>query len=175
MTRDYTLVPANSATVSAMASKKKTAARKTAGRTARKKTAASRPVRRKPESLRLRGASPSFTVDDVQKSLAFYRDVLGFTVDQRWEGDGVLQGVELKAGDVLFMLAQDDWKKGRDRKKGVGFRLYCSTVQDVDVLAERIRRAGGQILEGPRDEPWGARAFTIEDPDGFKITISRSR
>jgi uncharacterized glyoxalase superfamily protein PhnB len=154
-----------------MASKKKTA-RKSAGKTARKR-AARRPVRHKPESLRLRGVAPSFTVDDVHKSLAFYRDVLGFTVDQRWEGGGVLQGVELKAGNVVFMIAQDDWKKGRDREKGVGFRLYCRTAQDVDALADRIKAAGGKLLQEPRDEPWGSRAFTVEDLDGFKITISR--
>jgi lactoylglutathione lyase len=154
-----------------MASKKKTA-RKSAGKTARKK-APRRPKRHKPETLRLRGVAPSFTVDDVQKSLAFYRDVLGFTVDQRWEEGGTLQGVELKAGTVVFMIGQDDWKKGRDREKGVGFRLYCRTAQDVDALADRIKAAGGRLLHEPRDEPWGSRAFTVEDPDGFKITISR--
>jgi uncharacterized glyoxalase superfamily protein PhnB len=154
-----------------MASKKKTA-RKSAGQTARKR-ATRRPVRHRPESLRLRGVAPSFTVDDLQKSLVFYRDVLGFTVDQRWEEGGTLQGVELKAGTVVFMIAQDDWKKGRDRDKGIGFRLYCRTVQDVDALAGRIKAAGGRLLQEPRDEPWGARAFTVEDPDGFKITISR--
>ena len=70
-----------------------------------------------------------------QKSLAFYRDVLGFTLKERWEQDGALHGVEMVAGSVTFWLGQDDWKKGRDRVKGQGFRMYCGTSQDVDAIA----------------------------------------
>ena len=43
----------------------------------------------------------------------------------------------------MFMIGQDDWKKGRDRVKGEGFRLYCQTTQDVDRLAEGIKARGG--------------------------------
>ena len=74
-------------------------------------------------------------MNDIQKSLAFYRDVLGFTPKERWEQDGALQGVEMVAGGVSFWLGQDDWKKGRDRVKGQGFRMYCETSQDVDAIA----------------------------------------
>ena len=82
-------------------------------------------------------------------------------------------GVEISAGPVVFMLGQDDWKKGRDRVKGDGFRLYCDTAQDIDRLAQRIKAQGGSLAAEPRDEPWGARALTVEDPDGFKITVSK--
>jgi uncharacterized glyoxalase superfamily protein PhnB len=157
-----------------MATKKKPArktAKKAAKRTAR--TAARRPKRKKPETLRIRSAAPSFTVADVEKSLAWYRDVMGFVVSDRWEGAGKLMGVEMVAGGVVFMLAQDDWKRGRDRVKGEGFRLYCTTAQDVDALARQIQARGGRLDQEPRDEPWGARAFAVTDPDGFKITIAR--
>ena len=135
------------------------------------------PARRKAspsrsKGLSLTGVSPSFTVDDVEASLKFYRDVLGFGVGERWEDNGKLLGVELSAGRSVFMIGQDDWKKGRDRQKGVGFRLYCETDQDVDRLAEGIRSRGGTV-DGPHDEEWGGRAFTFDDPDGFKVTISR--
>jgi uncharacterized glyoxalase superfamily protein PhnB len=128
--------------------------------------------RRQPESLRLRSASPSFTVNDLQKSLAFYRDVLGFTEKERWERDGALHGVELVAGRVSVFLAQDDWQKGRDRAKGQGFRIYCDTAQDIDALARQIQERGGALAEEPKDQPWGGRDFAVVDPDGFKITIS---
>jgi uncharacterized glyoxalase superfamily protein PhnB len=119
----------------------------------------------------LRSAGPSFTVNDVEKSLAWYRDVLGFVVKHRWEHEGKLAGVEMAAGGVIFMLGQDDWKKGRDRAKGEGVRIYCSTVQDVDELASRIKARGGTLTQEPRDEPWGTRDFALADPDGYKITI----
>jgi catechol 2,3-dioxygenase-like lactoylglutathione lyase family enzyme len=145
--------------------------RKAAPRAAARKTPA-RPLRQQPESLRLRSAGPSFTVNDIQRSLAFYRDVLGFTVKERWEKDGALHGVELVAGQVSFWLGQDDWKKGRDRAKGQGFRMYCGTAQDIDTLAARVRERGETLAEEPKDEPWGGRDFAVVDPDGFKITFT---
>jgi uncharacterized glyoxalase superfamily protein PhnB len=137
----------------------------------RKKT----PKRGQQKGLSLRNVGPSFTVDDVEKSLAFYRDVMGFEVGERWEENGKVLGVELKAGPVMFMIGQDDWKKGRDRQKGVGFRLYCQTDQDVDKLAAGIKSRGGRLVQEPKDEEWGGRAFTVDDPDGFRITISNSK
>lgn len=158
---------------------KKTAAKKTTAkqRAARKPAAASRKrataSRRQPESLRLRSVGPSLTVADIQKSLAFYRDVLGFVEKERWEHAGVLGGVELAAGSVRFWIGQDDWKKGRDRVKGVGFRMYCTTSQDIDVLATQIKARGGELVQEPRDLPWGGREIGLVDPDGFAITIAR--
>jgi uncharacterized glyoxalase superfamily protein PhnB len=130
-------------------------------------------VRASAETLKMSSASPGFTVNDLEKSLAWYRDVLGFVVEERWEEGGKLAGVSLRAGDVTFMIGQDDWKKGRDRKKGEGFRLYCETKQDVDALAGKIKARGGTLDQEPHDEPWGTRAFALTDPDGFKITIAR--
>ena len=127
--------------------------------------------RTEPESLRLRNLSPALTVDDLERSLAFYVDALGFTVEERWEEEGKLQGVMLLAGTCRLGLSQDDWKKGRDRQKGVGFRLYAETAQDLDALGARLREHGVEP-DGPKVEPWGNRALTVEDPDGFKLTLS---
>jgi catechol 2,3-dioxygenase-like lactoylglutathione lyase family enzyme len=126
-------------------------------------------------SLALNDASPSFTVDDLDKSLAWYRDVLGFGVEETWKDVGKIVGVSLRAGDVAFMIGQDDWKKGRDRKKGEGFRLFCKTKGSVDDLAKRIEAKGGRLDHGPADEPWGVRDISLTDPDGFKITIAADK
>jgi uncharacterized glyoxalase superfamily protein PhnB len=151
----------------------KAPAPKSAKRVVRRNRAApARPVRKKPESLRLRSASPSLTVNDIETSLAFYRDVLRFTVKERWEEEGALRGVELVAGTVTFWISQDDWKKGRDRIKGQGFRIYVTTAQDVDALAEGIKTQWGTLAEEPKDQPWGGRDFAVVDPDGFTITIA---
>jgi len=124
--------------------------------------------------LALRSASPSFTVNDLDRSLAFYRDVLGFGVEETWKDDDKIVGISLRAGDVSFMIGQDDWKKGRDRKKGEGFRIYCETKKDVDALAKSIESKGGRLDSGPTNQPWGVRDISLTDPDGFKITIARS-
>jgi lactoylglutathione lyase len=130
--------------------------------------------RQQPESLRLRSITPVFTVNDLQRSIAFYRDGLGFFVSEKWEEGGQLQGVMLKAGGCHLGLSQDDFSKGRDRPKGVGFRISCETLQDVDMFAERLKVFGGTIIEGP-GERWDNYSFTAEDPDGFKITIGKAK
>lgn len=128
---------------------------------------------RKPETLRLSSLEPSFTVNDLERSVRFYTEVLGFIVSERWTEGGVLRGVMLKAGMCDLGLSQDDWAKGRDRQKGQGMRIWCKTAQDVDALAARIKAAGGRLTEEPKDQPWGARSFSVEDPDGFHLTIYR--
>ena len=84
-----------------MATKKKKA-RKPAKAKSTKAGAARPRARRQPETLRLRGVSPSFTANDLQRSIAFYRDVLGFVVGDEWRGEnGVLTGCEMHAGSVV--------------------------------------------------------------------------
>jgi catechol 2,3-dioxygenase-like lactoylglutathione lyase family enzyme len=130
--------------------------------------------RQQPESLRLRSVVPTFTVNDLERSVAWYRDGLGFLVSDRWEEGGRLEGVMLKAGACQMGLSQDDFSKGRDRAKGVGFRIWCDTAQGVDAIAVRLRTFGGTIVEGPGDR-WDTYSFTAQDPDGFKITITRAK
>jgi uncharacterized glyoxalase superfamily protein PhnB len=113
---------------------------------------------------------PTITVDDLQKSISFY-EVLGFTVDERWEDKGILLGVMMRAGKSQIGLNQDDWQKGRDRKKGIGVRLSLSTPQNVDEIARRAKSAGITLKSEPRDTEWKSRAFEVVDPSGFLLTI----
>jgi uncharacterized glyoxalase superfamily protein PhnB len=155
-----------------MATKKKT--KKTAAKSSPKKPKKAAPKKKAaPAGLAITDVSPGITVNDLTKSLAWYTDVVGFTVEERWMKDGVLAGVSLRAGKATFMLGQDDWKKGRDRQKGAGFRLYCETSQDIDVLAKKIEARGGKLDQQPTDQPWGMRDIGLTDPDGFKITIAK--
>jgi lactoylglutathione lyase len=152
---------------------KKAASKKSTAKASAAKPAAKPAKSAKREALKLKSASPGFTVNDVEKSLAWYRDILGFTVGERWEDKGKLLGVEVSAGDVLIMLGQDDWKKGRNRAKGEGFRVFCETDQDIDRLAGQIKASGGKLTQEPADQPWGMRDLSVDDPDGFKLTIAR--
>lgn len=125
-----------------------------------------------PQFFRARSLSASLTVKDLLKSLSWYHDVVGFTVDQRHEREGKLRAVSLKAGDVRLLINQDDGAKGWDRAKGEGFSLMITTDQSVDEIAKRIRELGGTLEMEPADTPWGARIFRLRDPDGYKLTIS---
>jgi uncharacterized glyoxalase superfamily protein PhnB len=128
--------------------------------------------RRQPETLRLRSLMPALTVNDLAASVAWYRDVLGFIVAEEYRQEDRVVGVRLTAGTVDFLLGQDDFAKGRDRKKGVALRLYAITGQDIDQLAAAIKEKGGELAQEPQDQPWGARDLAVIDPDGFVISIS---
>lgn len=132
-------------------------------------------ARRQPETLRLRDLEPTLTASDLPRSIAFYRDVLGFVAGEEWREDGVLSGISLHAGSVTFYLTQDDFAKGRDRQKGVGMRFRCHTAQDIGRLATEITARGGVLDQEPKDMPWGERVFMISDPDGFKLTFVQQR
>ena len=131
--------------------------------------------RTQPESFRARALSISLTVKDLKASYAWYRDVVGFTLDQEYEREGKLRAVALKAGDIRILLNADDGAKGWDRKKGEGISFQFTTAQDIDAVAKRIKDQGGKLDTEPADMPWGVRMFRVVDPDGFKFTISSPR
>jgi len=130
------------------------------------------PKRAEPESFRARGFSVSLTVKDLEESLAWYCDVVGFTLDRRDERDGQAYAASLKAGDARIRLNKDDGAKGWDRVKGQGFSLFFTTAQDIDSMARRVEQAGGTLAMQPKDMPWGARMFKLVDPDGFMLSIA---
>ena len=113
----------------------------------------------------------SLTVKDLQKSVGWYQNVVGFGIERTYEFDGKVALVSLKAGDVRINLNQDDGKKGWDRVKGLGFSINIWTPEDVDAIANRIKASGGVLDSEPVDAPWGARFFRLTDPDGYKLAL----
>jgi len=116
----------------------------------------------------------SLTCKDLDTSIRFYRDVLGFAVDRTFENEGKLAGAIVTAGSIRIVLNQDDGKLGWDRVKGQGLYLQINVAgaADVDAAARRIAAAGGTLIDEPADRPWGARMFQFRDPDGFKLGVS---
>jgi uncharacterized glyoxalase superfamily protein PhnB len=115
----------------------------------------------------------SLTAKDLTKSIAWYRDVAGFTVDYVRENDGKPTSAGIRAGCSRIFLNQDDGKRGWERVKGEGFAITFETAQDVDAFANRIRSNGGTITMEPADMPWGVRMVRFTDPDGFKLAAWR--
>ena len=122
------------------------------------------------KTLNATGVMASLTVNDLQRSLTFFNG-LGFEVEERWEENGALLGVMIKAGAVRLGLNQDDGKKGRDRVKGVGMRIYIEADENIDAVAARAKASGLTLVSDPQDTEWGGRAFEVTEPSGFALTI----
>ncbi|MEU6539565.1 VOC family protein [Streptomyces sp. NPDC047000] len=116
-------------------------------------------------------------VDDHDKALAFYRDVLGLDVrndvsfeDMRWVtvGSPLQPDVEI----VLEPPAASPDISPADRQamaellaKGV-LRGVIFTTADCDALYDRVREAGADVLQEPMDQPYGVRDCAFRDPAG---------
>jgi uncharacterized glyoxalase superfamily protein PhnB len=116
----------------------------------------------------------SLTCRDLQASIRWYSEVLGFAVEQTFEHEGKVVAAVIVAGQCRIVLNQDDGQLGWERIKGQGFYLQINLAApaDVDAAAARIKAAGGTLLNEPEDRPWGARMFQFKDPDGFKLGFS---
>lgn len=125
------------------------------------------------EQLHAIGLSVSLTVKDLQESLRWYHEIVGFHYERPLEYNGVVRGALVTAGNVRILLNQDDGAKGWERTKGEGFSMSIVTEQDVDAIAAGILARGGSLESPPSDMPWGARAMRLRDPDGYRIAIQK--
>ena len=110
-------------------------------------------------------------VRDLERSVAFYRDVIG--VPFKLEGDGYVEFATQGARFGLYDRNRLGELTGQgpeapDRAGGEVVFL----VGDVDAEAERLRAAGATILTGPVDRPWGHRTLHVLDPDGFVVELA---
>lgn len=137
---------------------------------AKRKAAPAVRTKAAPVNKGLISVAPGFTANDLAKSMAWYQDILGFTVGQKWESDGQLRGAEMRRDGVSINLGQDDWKMGHDRAKGTATRMYIAMGPSIEDYANGITGRGG-VLSQPLSEGWGMKSFGIDDPDGFKLTF----
>lgn len=97
--------------------------------------------------------TPILRVADQGRALAFYRDVLGFTLE--W---GDQNSASVRRGDAVIMLATGD--------QGSGEAWLYVGVDDVDQFRDEIVPKGAVVRTGPANYPWGARELHIEDTEG---------
>jgi predicted enzyme related to lactoylglutathione lyase len=125
-------------------------------------------------------------VDDHDKALAFYRDVLGLEVrnDVGFEGMRWVTVGAPSQPDVEIVLepplahpnASPADKEimaellAKGLLRGVIFR-----TDDCDATFERIRAAGAEVLQEPIDQPYGVRDCAFRDPSGNLLRFSQPR
>lgn len=115
-------------------------------------------------------------VNDMERMVAFYRDVVGMRTE--WAGEA---NAELYSGEVkLIMFGRKDFEEMTARKytypSGLNGTLElafdAADFAQVDVEYERVVKAGAAPVFPPTDEPWGQRTSYVADPDGNLIEIS---
>lgn len=99
---------------------------------------------------------------DFDASMAFYRDVLGWSVTRSWGGEGKDRGAVLSGGGVKVVVSEGP-------AGGIRPDVHLD-IHDVDARF-RALPAGAHVLRAPEDTPWGTRWFVVRDPDGKVIAF----
>ena len=114
------------------------------------------------------------TVEDFDRALTFYRDVMGLEQVADWSS-GTGRVVALDAGRAtleLFDNAQaesvDAIEAGRRVSGTVRFALR---VEDSGGMADRLVAAGAERVGPPVITPWGDRNARVQAPDGMQLTL----
>lgn len=130
----------------------------------------------------------SFTVSDVEKTVAFYRDVLGATmlnISERPPGfAGRVTGIEgahlkiayVQLGNHQIELIQYLWPPGEKldvRTMNVGSAHICFNVENIHAMVEEMRGKGVAFKSDPQEIPTGPNksgyAVYFTDPDGITL------
>jgi catechol 2,3-dioxygenase-like lactoylglutathione lyase family enzyme len=114
-------------------------------------------------------------VDDLERSLAFYRDGLGFPtegiVGREFE-HGAVVFIELQAGLKLALFARKDLARDANVPQGppsptefsIGHNV--GNRDEVDAVVAQAARAGAVVTAAPHETFWGGYAGYFQDPDG---------
>ena len=115
-------------------------------------------------------------VNDMGKMIRFYRDVLGFEIQEAEDTSNVYL---LKDGTLFLLYGRTDFEAmiGRTYEyvKGLNghseLALYVDTFDEVDAAFRETVSKGAQPVMEPTTEPWGQRTCYIADPEGNLIEI----
>jgi|GEM_PF-545204 len=129
------------------------------------------------EALEFRFA---FFARDFEKSIHFYRDILGMTPTGEWwdrpEGKGALLSAGGTAVIEIYGAAEGRTYKG-SAPIAINLALRLENVSAVDDFYKRLAALGNEALPGvkrlepPLDRTWGHRSFIVYDPDGIAVHI----
>jgi catechol 2,3-dioxygenase-like lactoylglutathione lyase family enzyme len=118
-------------------------------------------------------------VGDVDVSVGFYRDVLGFRVQRRSQDYASLRRgrVVLGLGPVAKLPERGNGHRftrqrlGADKGAGVEIVLELDTLDELRAFHEHCRKYA-VIDESLRLRPWGLHDFRLADPDGYYLRIT---
>lgn len=111
---------------------------------------------------------PLLFVEDIDDSIEFYTDKLGFEVSLKWEPEGKVLWCRIDRGSAALMLqpaCPDEDGVRAERIKGVGLFFLCGDAQTM--YAEFS--ANGLNLEPPQVAFYGMNQLFLKDPDGYEL------
>lgn len=107
-------------------------------------------------------------VKDLARSVAFYREALGFTLDAEFPGWAILSRDRFQ---VMLGECRDAMSAAE-----TGDHSYFAyvTVEGIDDLDRELSAKGVARVQEIADRPWGMREFGVRTPDGHRIMFGQA-
>jgi catechol 2,3-dioxygenase-like lactoylglutathione lyase family enzyme len=120
--------------------------------------------------------SPCFIVSDVDQTIAFYRDKLGFETRFREPDEGAFFAIIGREGVQIFIKSERDVLPVPNNTRHPHLRLDAFVyAPDPDALAAEFAEQGAAFSKPLEDTHDGLRGFEISDPDGYVLFFGRPR
>ncbi len=122
-------------------------------------------------------------VDDVDSAVTFYRDALGLEVrgdvgsdGHRWVTVGFpdLAAPEIVLSDAGAGRPEEDAEVLRRLLAKGLFGPYVLVTTDLQAAFDRVVEADAEVIQEPKDQPWGPRDFALRDPAGNIIRVNQA-
>jgi catechol 2,3-dioxygenase-like lactoylglutathione lyase family enzyme len=118
-------------------------------------------------------------VHDPDAALGFYRDALGLEVRMDVSSEGFRWvTVDAPGQDVNIVLSQPHGGRSQTEGDELLSLVMRGSLQaaifrsdDLDATFEKVRASGAEVLEEPRQQPWGVRDCAVRDPSGNLVRI----
>ena len=120
--------------------------------------------------------SPFFIVSDVERTIAFYRDKLGFEVTFQQPEPNPFFAILLRDGAQLFVKAEGGIDPVPNSQRHRHLRLDAFVyAPDPDALAAEFTQKGTTFSSPLKNTSDGLRGFEVTDPDGYVLFFGRPR
>lgn len=116
-----------------------------------------------PAASRVTSFAPQFLVDDLARSMAFYKKI-GFAFGEPWDGFyaiGHLDGLELHLKEAAKNADERRFRRDHEHLD------VAAGVDGIEAFFDRCAANGVTILKPLAPTEWGTRDFYVVDPDGY--------
>ena len=113
---------------------------------------------------------PVVNTDDISKSLTYYQDVLGFTIDFQYGEPPVYAGVNSGSAEIYFTHSPAIVNLLKQQSLHPDIFIW---VTNADTFYAMHIKNGADIIEPIADRPWGARQYVVKDLNGYHLKFAQ--
>jgi len=122
---------------------------------------------------------PELSVSDLNRSIKFYTEILGFTIEYQRE-ETKFAFLSFEGSQIMLEDMHRRWDTGKLEHPfgcGINFQIEC---KNIEPLIKSLEKHNHPLFEEPKDKWYrqdkkllGCREFLVQDPDGYLLRFSR--